>query len=194
MGHELLRGIDMSYVTDYMRTELKTHRLVQLLDGAMPLYRMGRADTGTYVMYIAAFANRLCLAGDVRLGANDQGLVSAPGYTVAWFKGSLSEGYLCEKFLRQEWQWDSAVEAIQSYIESEAADGGGWWSEHTDALREFIAAPDWNYDTPNAMEFYERMISLGHTGDELPGQDYPRIQAGWLCAIQQRFRELASGR
>lgn len=39
----------------------------------------------------------------------------------------------------------------------------------------------------------EFMTSLGDDGCGLPGYDYPRIQAGWLCAIQQCYAELRKG-
>jgi hypothetical protein len=178
------------YVTDYMRQELSEHALELVSDGDMKLYRMGRSDTGVYAIHVAEFAGRLCVAGDICLGANGHGLVSAAGYGIRWFAGQLSEAYLCEKFLRREWQWDAAVESIRSLLGDDAAQGEGWWLERAVAIEAFLADPGWRHDEPSWAEFCERMAELGHDGCELPGHDYPRVQAGWLCAIQQRFRAL----
>ena len=181
-----------SYVEDHMKKSLSEHSLdIDKKD----IVRMGRPNTCVYSAYIAIVANRICITGDVCLGANDQGIVSSPGYGLGWFSGHLSESYLCEKFLRQEWQWDAAVESIQWQIrmateEAESSLGESWWLERVDKLQKFIASPGWKYDVPTGEEFYEFMTDLGSDGCELPGYDYPRIQAGWLCAIQQRYVEL----
>jgi len=159
--------------------------------------RMGRPNTCVYSVYIAIVANRICITGDVCLGANDQGIVSCPGYGLDWFGEKLSEGYLCEKFLRLEWQWDAAIESLQWQIKmakEEERDPDEWWVTHANEIEKFIESPDWKYDIPTIHEFYEFMTSLGDDGSELPGYDYPRIQAGWLCAIQQRYAELTKNR
>ena len=62
--------------------------------------------------------------------------------------------------------------------------------ENTVAIRSYIDDPQWKYGESTLAEFYEAMIDMGHDGCELPGYDYPQVEAGWLCAIQQRFREL----
>ena len=191
----------MSYVTDYMRQELSGHVLDEMAGGGeAKLYRMGRPGTGVYAVYVAEFAGdvlpgrhcRLCVTGDICLGGNGYGLVSAAGYGIRWFSGQLSETYLCEKFLRKEWQWDAAVEHIRSLLADGATQGEGWWLERAAAFEAFLADPGWRDDEPSWAEYCDRMAELGHDGFELPGHDYPRIQAGWLCAVQQRFRALHS--
>lgn len=188
----------MSYITEQMRKELADHVLVEHDE---PTYCMQRLGTSVFessgartIVRIGEFADRLCVAGDIRLGANNYGLVSAPGYGIYWFADDLSEAYLCEKFFRKEWRWDASVEAIRWLIKfDEDADEDGWWTRHATELSAYLADPKWRYDdTPNEWEFREKMASLGfdsEVGDPL-GCDYPRKQAGWLCAIQQRFREL----
>lgn len=184
----------MTYVKDYMHKELAEHTL-ELQHGGpgepVAVYRMGQPRTGIYVVYIASFADRLCITGDIMLGRDDHGLVSTMKYGIGWFSGHLSEGYLCEKFLSHVWQWEIAVEGIEDRIETDEEDGG--WKHHADALREFIAKPGWRHDGlggPDAWEYYDRMREIGCETDELPGYGYPRVEAGWLCAIQQRFQEL----
>lgn len=176
-----------TYVEPHMSASLADHELTTL-DGGKS-FRMGQPGTGIFAIHMIEVGNRLCITGDISLGANGHGVVSAPGYTFGWLGSQLSEGYLCEKFLRgNEWQWEAAVEAIQQQIELE--DAVDWWAERTDKLKAFIAAPDWTYGEPTIHEFHEFMSELGDDCCDLPGYDYPRIQAGWLCAIQQRFREM----
>lgn len=181
-----------SYVETHMRDAFAEHKLRCLTDRAeATVYRMGRAGTNTYSVYIAEFANRLCLTGDTRFGPNDSnGVVSSLGYGIPWFTGHLSEGYLCEKFLRPQWQWEAAVEAIRWHIKEDGQDD--WWAENAAALRHYMADPSWTYDMPDERDYYKAMVNLGHDGCELPGYDYPRAEAGWLCAAQQRFRKLRS--
>lgn len=177
-----------TYVNEYMRKSLAKHVFEPQLDGCL---RMGVPGDCVYVVYIAEFANRICITGDVCIGTNDNGLISNVGYKLSWFSKPLSECYLCEKFLRQEWQWEAAVEQMEWQIKIDTEDDTGWWLEHSKKLKKFIASPGWKYEEPTIGEFYEFMTDeLDGDGCELPGSDYPRIQAGWLCAIQQRFVEL----
>lgn len=167
-----------------MKKQLSNHVLEPQVDGSI---RLGIPDECLYAVYLVEFANRICISGDICLGGNENGIVSSAGYTMAWFAGQLSESYLCEKFLRQEWQWKAAVEEINSAIKF---DKEGWWAEHADELKRFISSPGWKYDVPRIEEFYEFMSNLGDDCCEMLGSDYPRGQAGWLCAIQQRYSKL----
>lgn len=173
----------MTYVTDYMKQQLVEHTL-EVAGGCL---RMGKPETVFYEVFLAEVANRLCITGDIMLGGNLHGVVSAPGYSLDWFGGELSESYLCEKFLRKEWQWEVVVEDMNALFESGEAED--WW-ENTGKIRDFLRNPEWRYGEPTIQEFYEFMEGVGNDGSELPGHDYPRGEAGWLCAIQQRFVEL----
>lgn len=175
----------MTYVTDCMRNSLANHVFEPQLDGCL---RMGIPGDCIYAMYFVEFANRICIAGDIRLGGNENGIVSSSGYKLPWFAGQLSECYLCEKFLRREWQWAVAEEELSTYIKDD--DEGGWYRDHADEFRKFMKSPGWKYDVPTESEFYEFMTDLGDDCCEMLGYDYPRAQAGWLCAIQQKFSEL----
>ncbi len=189
-----------TYVTDYMKESLANH-VLQPAEGnnvAALAHRIVKPGSMYYSAYISEVATSLCITGDICLGANNHGIVSAPGYKMDWFAGQLSEGYLCEKFLRHEWQWAVAIEGIQWQIreaikEEEVTVGlESWWLDNADKLQKFLESPGWKYDTPNMTEFYEFMSDeLGDDGTDLPGYDYPRVQAGWLCAIQQRYSELS---
>ena len=141
----------MTYVHSYMKKELSNHVLTET-DG---VYRMGKPDTGIYVVYIAEVANRLCITGDICLGGNENGIVSNAGYKFGWFGGRLSEGYLCEKFLNQIWEWDAAVKDMKWQIEIDTKEGEGWWLEQADKLNQFMLRPNWTYGTPSEREYYE---------------------------------------
>jgi len=187
----------MSYVEKHMKEALVDH-ILEPAKGNNPealRYRMVKPGTNMFSVYLAEVANSICLNGDLCVGYN--GVVSASGYELGWFSGRLSEGYLCSKFLRQEWQWEAAVEVIEWQIKEAKEENydmaDSWWLENADKCRKFIKDPEWRYDTPTQWEFYEFMTELGDDGTELPGYDYPRIDAGWLCAIQQRYAELAKG-
>ena len=173
-----------TYVIDHMKKSLAKHVLDPQLDGSL---RMGIPGDCIYEVYLVEFANRICITGDIYLGGNDNGIVSNIGYKLPWFAGRLSECYLCEKFLHRKWQWPAAVEEINAAIEF---DEDGWWAEQSNELKKFISSPGWKYDTPTESEFYEFMSELGDDCCESVGYDYPRAEAGWLCAIQQKFSEL----
>ncbi len=175
----------MTYIKDYMKKAFTNHVLEPWIDGSL---RMGIPGDGIYAVHLIEFANRICITGDIRLGGNECGIVSNVGYKLSWFAGQLSEGYLCEKFsLSREWQWKVAVEEINTYIKDE----GGWYRDNADKFRKFIKSPGWKYDVPTEAEFYEFMTDLGDDCCEMLGYDYPRGQAGWLCAVQQRYSELS---
>lgn len=176
-----------TYVANHTKEALSEHVLEKI---SCSHHRIHKPGTGIFSMGIAQVGNKLCLAGDIMLGNNHYGIVSAPGYGLGWFSSHLSESYLCEKFLPQEWQWEVAVEHINEMI---GYDEEGWWKERADKLKAFIADPCWAYDVPMLSEFYEFMTSIGGDGCELPGYDYPHVQAGLLCAIQQRYRCLSQG-
>ena len=177
--------IRTTYVTDYMRNSLANHVFEPQLDGCL---RMGIPGDCHYEVHFVELANKICIAGDIRLGENGNGIISSTGYKLPWFAGQLTECYLCEKFFPdgRVWQWAVAVEELNTYIK----DGGGWYRDHADEFREFIKSPGWEYDVPTEAEFYEFMTDMGDDCCEMLGYDYPRGQAGWLCAIQQKFSEL----
>lgn len=144
----------MTYVTSYMKKELANHVLEPAKGNNIEAlaHRMIKPGTNIYSAYLSEIANRICIAGDICLGGNENGIVSTAGYNLAWFAGQLSECYLCEKFLRQEWKWVVAVEEIQWQIKEAAEDMDGWWTEHADQLKKFIKDPGWKYDTPTIEE------------------------------------------
>lgn len=184
-----------TYVHSHMKQAFVDH-VLEPAAGDNPdarAYRIVKSGTNIYSVYISEVANRLCITGDVCLGPTHYGIVSAAGYKISWFAGHLSESYLCEKFLRREWQWEAAVEEIEWEIQRDTEDADGWWfdSDKVKQWQEFVESPSWKYDSPNETEFYELMTEeFGCDGCELPGYDYPCVDAGWLCAIQQRYAEL----
>lgn len=178
----------MSYIEQHMVEALSEHKLT----GGPMHYVMKKPGTGCYRVDLVFVAARIVVTGDIGLGANQHGVVSSPGYEVGWFSGTLSEGYLCEKFLAKEWQWEAAAEQIADWVEN--PDDYETNPEHVALLRKLLEPGYcWNQDKPMMYEVYDSLFEIGqgYIDDGIPGMDYPRAEAGWLCAIQQRFAALA---
>jgi len=156
---------------------------------------MARPGTSFYSINIIFACRRIILAGDIT-PHNGNVFASVAGYGLDWFSVTLSEGYLCEKFLRKEWQWEIAKERLkqeldhpnESWIESEHREQIAQLIGRETSLGPFV----WDWDTPNVTDFYSTLydLSQSYVDDGPPGYAYPKIDAGWLCAIQQRFVEL----
>ena len=59
----------MSYVTKDILSVFDNHMLTKTND-QVPIYRLGREKTNICSVYIVAFANRLCITGDICLDHN----------------------------------------------------------------------------------------------------------------------------
>ena len=181
----------MTYIQEHMTAALRCHILERKSDTH---FVMRRPETGTYLLHVAEVGNHIVLTGDLTIGG-PHGCVSAGGYGLNWFSGRKSEEYLCEKFLTHKWQWEAAAEELRNWVEGDAA----WLAKEEDRepLRRILdwdqgSGFHWDYDVPTAHELYEalREIEPCYVDDGVPGKDYPRADAGWLCAAQQKFAEL----
>jgi len=81
-----------------MAERLSDHVIDPRGDLGVECWRLGRRDTGVAAIYLANFASRLTIAGDVMLGRFGLGLISPPGYSVGWFGGDLSPKFLADVF------------------------------------------------------------------------------------------------
>jgi hypothetical protein len=128
----------------------------------------------------------IVIMGDLCPGQN--GVISCLGYGWEWFAGRLSENYLCEKFLRREFVLEKAIEDLRraiiegrrsGAITKEAArlalDRLAWEAEGIESIAEIYHDAGLE-DISESIHYY-----------------YDSASAGWLCAIQQRFRELMAG-
>lgn len=180
-----------TYIWSHMVESLSEHRLTKTVStDRLTYYVMRRPDCGHYRVDLIFAAHRIWLSGDIALGANQHGVTSTLGYGESWFRGRLSETYLCEKFLPHVWQWEAAEEQIRDWIEN--PDSYETSPADIPRLKELLEPSFGVYGDPQAHEVYEHLLDIDqrYIDDSIPGNDYPRGDAGWLCAIQQRFAAL----
>ena len=194
----------MSYVTEEMRRSMADKVLTVVTEyEAMVVYRLGPAD-GSWLESTRILITRhplpeqIIITGDLCPG--DNGILSDFGYGLGWFGSRKSEGYLCEKFLRREWVPATALRALKYALEQEEQDAtdptepSSVATARATALKEAI--DDIGDDpmgestlTRHHEAFYEFWIDVFGNSPEDEGFDYNPRDAGWLCAIQQRFAE-----
>lgn len=130
-------------------------------------------------------AEGIVIQGDLTPGQN--GVISVCGYCLAWFADRKSEDYLCEKFLRKEFVPELALRSFRERVLMYRRDG----SIPKDRARE---AFDWiassGGDGMPAEEFFEAYWGCFRDSPDGCGYGYNPADAGWLCAIQQRFAAL----
>ena len=170
-----------SYVKGHMREALANHVLEVLCDAErVKAFRMRRPEGGSfYLVDIVFIPTGIGIAGDITLDHN--GAWSREAKDLAWFRTEHSEDYLCSKFLPKVWVPEICAQVIREW----ASDAD---CEHREALYEIAKGIiDGELDRSDA---YRDLSEIGYGDDGIPGYDYDPGDAGWLCAIQQRFREL----
>lgn len=172
----------MSYIEPHMAEGLANHRLDLLQQGPITAYRMGLPGTPTMSTLLLFTPVGIALMGDLTPERN--GSVSALGYGLEWFKNEMSEGYLCEKFLEKKFVPELALRDLRDpdgLIRSDAT------PEQLEAL-DRIARTIHDYD--GSLLAHELLFAGFDICDGVPGWGYHPGEAGWLCAIQRKFREL----
>lgn len=190
-----------SYVTEDMRRAMADKVLSVVVEyPGMVIYRLGpadgsRMDSTRILISREPLAEQIIITGDLCPGAN--GILSNFGYGVRWFGRKQSEEYLCSKFLRREWVPERAKEALCHALH-DARDGQTdepteEQAKRLDAIEDAIIASDDPYGecapTRTSEAFCEFWIEVFGDSPEDQGMDYNPRDAGWLCAIQQRFAE-----
>lgn len=193
----------MSYVTAGMRRSMtdKVLTVVAEYEG-MVVYRLGPADgswmESTRILILRPpLPEQIIITGDLCPGGN--GILSDFGYGVGWFGRKQSEAYLCSKFIRREWVPERAKEALyealrdtmDTDVQSEGANEDA--KVRLDLIEDAIAASDdpcgESAPTRSSEAFHEFWNETFGDSPENEGMDYNPRDAGWLCAIQQRFVE-----
>lgn len=178
----------MSYIEPHMREALSGHVLETVLESEkVSAYYLKRPGQGRMMSTLILFTPEgIVLQGDLTPGQN--GSVSTFGYGRDWFSGQLSGSYLCEKFLSKQFRVDLAIDAMKRSI-LEHRYSGKWSKDHARDLWEGI---------PDAHELDGRVCydywtdDLNEDGGDFPAYGYSLAEAGWLCAIQERFADLYS--
>lgn len=169
----------MSYVKHHMTRALSRHRLEQVSEN---VWRMRRPDSMGFRVLLTFNEEGIVIQGDIGLGEAQNGICSRGGYGIGWFGKTLSEDYLCSKFLSKTWQREVAREDIERWIEqAEDDEDRSNWKKLLEALG----------DETSEKELYEEGSDLFlDFWDYGVGTDYPVADAGWLCVIQLRFAVL----
>ena len=178
----------MNYIKEHMKRSLEHHVLERIGDKH---WFMRRPKTISYSINIANVGNHIVLVGDLTIGG-PHGCVSAGGYGLEWFSSVNSQDYLCSKFLAKAWQWEVAQEQIEDWIANSEAYTVS--DEDIAKLRSLLDrdAFDWEHGEPTAHELFTALneIDYSYVDDGIPGHDYDRADAGWLCAVNEKFAEL----
>ena len=165
----------MTYVTPHMRETIETLQLSRTGESSFLMRRPNRSD---YLTNIIFAAGRIIIVGDLTIDGN--GAVSVCGYGLEWFAGHKSESYLCEKFLHRKWVPEKAQATLLEWAKDDRKNR----KAYMEIIREF------EYGEMHEHRLYEALVDARlDNGDGVPGYDYDPADAGWLCALQQGFRE-----
>lgn len=171
-----------------MIESLKDHILEPLEIGQkVQAYYFKRPGQGRMMSTLILFTPEgIVLQGDLTPGQN--GNVSCLGYGSGWFSSQLSEDYLCSKFLSKVFVRDYAERGLRIEI-LQARRDHMLSKERARELWGETGLPD---DSTAPSEAYRLWTEELHyeDGDGCPGYGYAPVEAGWLCAIQQRFAQL----
>jgi hypothetical protein len=119
------------------------------------------------------------------------GVISCGGYGLSWFAGRLSEDYLCEKFLRKEFVPELAErrfkEDLLRWRRERSKDSK--YGVSKEEARSAWDAIEGMRDEMDPRGFYDLYYDTFKDTPEC-GYGYNPGDAGWLCAIQQRFAAL----
>lgn len=179
----------MSFVTASIKESLKNH----VLEEALPFghgflaYYMKEPGQGRMMSTLFVFTPEgIVIMGDLCPGGpGNGGSISSYGYGIGWFSRQQSEYYLCEKFLRREWQIEVAERWCREHIEEmrkEECNGrkdiAGW-----EELLTRLQGREMGRD-----HFHEALQDLDYDVED-EGFEYHLNTAGWLCGLQQKFVE-----
>lgn len=173
-----------TYVEPQMAEGLAGHVLELHVDTPQVKgWYMKRPGAGRMMSTLILFTREgIVVFGD--LCPKQNGVISTLGYGEDWFAGRLSEDYLCEKFLHREFVLENAIaELRERIIESRRSDA----ITKAAARRAMDSVKYGGLEGPESI--YDVYGSAKMCTDDL-GSWYNPVDAGWLCAIQQRFSAL----
>ena len=214
--------MSMTYVRKNMAKCLLEHELTEECNaGGVRVFRMSRPATREFCVQLAFTREGIFLMGDLCLGRDQGGIGTRGGHGLAWFQKELSEDYLCGKFLTKQWQLRVAAEDVAGRLsdaeqeleegrrelcaehgvgsvadlDTEAIDEADELSDCLREVEQWRAVADSMHDESTERCLHEAADKAGIVDfwDYGIGWDYPRADAGWLCAIQQRFVALSRG-
>jgi hypothetical protein len=177
-----------SYVTESMKDTFKDHTLVLNADtDHVKAWYLKSPEHGRLMSCLIVFTDEgIAIMGD--LVPTQNGVISSYGYGVQWFTGHLSEDYLCEKFLAKEFVPELAEQSFKESLLYARRQGDLDKEESREAWDKIESL----HDELGPDRFYALYWDTFDDSPDTCGYDYNPGDAGWLCAIQQKFSELYS--
>ena len=169
----------MSYVVKRMTDVLEAHLLEEVTQSTSPVrsFYLRPPSGGSRRATLLTFTPEgIAIQGDLCPGTDG---ALAKGFDLAWFEGDVSEEDLCDAFLKKGFQLLAAARDLRTsrYAENSylarLADLAEFGHVDEDHLRRAL---------------FEAGLSFQEV-DQI-GYDFPLDDAGWLCAIQRRFKAL----
>lgn len=175
-----------TYVQPIYAKSLANHQLEWVTREPFPVCYLKRPGTRIMSVLCIFSPEGIILKGDIRFGDLDS-LASNIGYGLPWFTSHLPESYLCEKFLRKKYVKELAL--------AELNDPEGYLRELIEEpshcrLGELAQVVDGDDDWAWPSQIYDVLTALGVALESIPGWGYDPVEAGYLCAVQQRFSKL----
>lgn len=180
-----------TYVNEAQRETLEHHVLDVHVDTQQlkawylrdPRREVGRINS----VMILATREGIVITGDLCPGVN--GALNACGYDIEWFARcrTSDEGYVCSKFLRRTFVPEIGAPELRRRIVEHRRSAGIGKETARDAYDEAGSALD--FRELSAERAYDIACRADIEFDSL-GYDWDPVEAGWLCAIQQRFATL----
>jgi len=184
------------YIQGHMRDGLANHVLREVLDAeGFRAFYLKKPEGGRMMSTMLMFTPEgIVITGDIR---PDGGAWVAPGHDLGWFlglQGSKHGEYLCSKFMHKEWQNEVAkrdIEGLLADAKAEMAEDpeDDFAKSRVEGWMEMLAT--WDDLERNPEVPTERAMEIEQDAwDYGIGMDYNLADAGWLCAIQERFATL----
>lgn len=202
-----------TYVQPHMAAGLQDHVLTQAFAVSTDrvklwVFRLRPPDGSRLMGCEVMFTSEgIVILGD--LTPTRRGVISDLGYGLGWFGSTKSEDYLCSKFLTAGWHQelvgpkldervadaerelaaDIAAALAATVADEDPEEPDDHYVKNRDAWKKIRAF--WNSDETSQKELHEFASDLiSDFWDEEIGHGYKPSDAGWLCAIQQRFAAL----
>ena len=182
-----------SFVQPHMKKALEDHVLTQVkTEGPVQMFYLHKKDScvsagilvGREMSTLFLFTPEgIIITGDLCPRACRRGCISSLGYSLGWFTSSeLGEDYLCEKFLERGCYAENVRQWLE-YVSKSDED----MEKRSIAANLLDSAPADDDEASNFL--FDALQQLGEDYDN-QAQGYEPSDAGWLCALQQRFRAL----
>lgn len=173
-----------SYIQPHQRQALDEHCLVAdpTLPGEHRTFRLVSRGPTPKETFVRFTTGGVVIHGDIQPGL--RGVISERGLRMEGFL-DLPEEALCEQFFDMRWQAEVAERDVLALIPD--------LPHHSNHLMQVVAGIQ--AGTLDEQGLTTALIDLRIPSPVVGGvgYDYPLADAGWLCAIRERFRAMYTG-